>query len=56
MTNFSQLSTAELIIYKETLFLRAQEFLKEIEEIKQELIIRELPECRPLKDILQKGG
>ena len=56
MANFSKITTSELINLKEDLNLRPQEFKKEIEEIEQELIIRELPECRPLCDILERGA
>ena len=52
MKDYSTISSKELINLKEELSLAPVKFEKEIEAIEQELIIRTIPECRPLSDIL----
>lgn len=52
MNKFTKITTEDLISMKETLELRGAEFAKEISDITEELIIRELPYCRPLCDLI----
>ena len=53
MTNFINTTTTELIELKKSLSIDPVKFSKELAAINQELIIRELPFCRPLCDTLR---
>jgi hypothetical protein len=47
-----QIPTKELMIYKEFLDLDPIKFKQEIEDIEQELLIRELDFCKPVLDLI----
>lgn len=55
VADFSRMTTKELVFIKESLELRSDEFENELEDISQELTIRQLDFCRPICDILELG-
>lgn len=50
--DLQRISTKELLVYKDFLDLDPVKFSKEIEDIEQELLIRELDYCKPVIDLV----
>lgn len=51
--NYARMSTKELKDLKSYLELDKEKFKKELEDISEELLLRTLPYCRPVIDLIR---